>query len=58
MKNIDSVKQRASESGRLAYQLKNANVYVSADGFHFIDYLDPVSEISPEIDASQLTKEE
>ncbi|HET9906316.1 MAG TPA: class I SAM-dependent methyltransferase [Anaerolineales bacterium] len=58
MKNIDRVKRHAAENGRLAYQLKNANVYVSADGFHFIDYLDPVSEISPEIDASQLTKEE
>ena len=42
----------------LAFKLKNANVRVSAEGFHFIDYLDPVSEISPEIDASKLTKEE
>ena len=55
MKNIDLTKQRAAESGRLAYTLKNANVYVSTEGFHFIDYLDPLSEISPEIDASQLT---
>jgi 2-polyprenyl-6-hydroxyphenyl methylase/3-demethylubiquinone-9 3-methyltransferase len=31
---------------------------VSGKGFHFIDYLDPVSEIPPEIDVSQLTDEE
>jgi 2-polyprenyl-6-hydroxyphenyl methylase/3-demethylubiquinone-9 3-methyltransferase len=30
-------------------------VYVSPGGFHFTDYLDPVEEIPPEIDASQLT---
>lgn len=58
MKNIDSVKKRASENRRVQYRLRNANVYVSEDGFHFIDYLDPVSEISSKIDASQLTKEE
>ena len=58
MKNIDSVKKHASENGHVAYRLRNANVYISAGGFHYIDTLDPVSEISPEIDASQLTKEE
>ena len=58
VKNIDLIKRRASENGRLAYTLKNANVYISAEGFHFIDYLDPVSEISHQIDASQLTEQE
>ena len=57
MENIDALKQRPREGGRLAYRLKNANVFVSKDGFHFIDYLDPVEEIPPEIDASQLTGE-
>ena len=52
---IDALKQHPLQGGQLVYKLKNANVYVSADGFHFTDYLDPVSEISPEIDASQLT---
>jgi 2-polyprenyl-6-hydroxyphenyl methylase/3-demethylubiquinone-9 3-methyltransferase len=56
--NIDDVKQHPSQGGQLTYRLKNANVYVSTNGFHFIDALDPVSEISPEIDASQLTGEE
>ena len=55
--NIDALKQQPSESAKLTYQLKNADVYVSADGFHFTDYLDPVEEISPIIDASQLTEE-
>ncbi|HEX5808677.1 MAG TPA: class I SAM-dependent methyltransferase, partial [Anaerolineales bacterium] len=38
--------------------LKNGNVYVSRGGYHFIDYLDPVENLSPEIDASQLTDKE
>ena len=55
MNHIDVLKKHPAQNARLTYKLKNANVYVSAEGFHFIDYLDPVSEISPEIDASQLT---
>jgi len=55
--NIDELKKHPSEKAKLTYKLKNADVYVSADGFHFIDYLDPVEEISPTIDASQLTEE-
>jgi len=58
MENIDALKRAPSENARLTYKLKNANVYVSTEGFHFIDYLDPVEEISPEIDASQLTDAE
>ncbi|RIK30703.1 MAG: hypothetical protein DCC56_10320 [Anaerolineae bacterium] len=57
MENIDALKSNPAQRGRLAYRLKNANVYVSENGFHCIDYLDPVEEISPEIDASQLTVE-
>ena len=56
--NMDVLKKHPSQGAMLTYRLKNANVYVSLDGFHFIDYLDPVSEISPEIDATQLTDEE
>ena len=41
----------------MVYKLKHADVYISPEGFHFIDYLDPVEEIPPEIDASQLTEE-
>jgi len=56
--NIDALKKNPLAGARLAYQLKNANVYVSVNGFHFIDYLDPVEDISPEIDESKLTHEE
>jgi 2-polyprenyl-6-hydroxyphenyl methylase/3-demethylubiquinone-9 3-methyltransferase len=56
--NIDALKRNPPGNARLTYKLKNANVFVSPKGFHFIDYLDPVEEIPPEIDASQLTGEE
>lgn len=56
--DIDSLKQHPANRARLTYKLKNARVYVSSEGFHFTDYLDPVGEISPEIDASQLTDQE
>ena len=55
--NIDALKQHPGKDTKLTYKLRNAEVYVSAGGFHFIDYLDPVEDISPEIDASQLTDE-
>lgn len=60
--NIDALKNGLKDhpagQARLRYKLKNANVYVSEGGYHFTDYLDPVDEISPQIDASQLTKAE
>ncbi len=56
--DIDSLKQHPAAQARFTYKLKNANVYVSPEGFHFTDYLDPVEEISPDIDASQLTAQE
>lgn len=56
--NIDVLKKHPSDGARLRYKLKNANVYVSRGGFHFTDYLDPVEEISPKIDASKLTDQE
>ncbi|MGB8982333.1 MAG: methyltransferase domain-containing protein, partial [Anaerolineales bacterium] len=56
--NIDALKSDPAAQARLRYRLKNANVYVSKGGYHFTDYLDPVEEISPEIDASQLTDED
>jgi len=56
--SLDALKAHPSQRARLAYSLRNANVYVSDEGFHFIDYLDPVAEISPKIDASQLTDRE
>lgn len=56
--NIDELKKDPARRARLTYKLKNGNVYVSRGGYHFIDYLDPVEKISPEIDASQLTNKE
>jgi 2-polyprenyl-6-hydroxyphenyl methylase/3-demethylubiquinone-9 3-methyltransferase len=56
--NIDELKNHPAEKSKLTYKLRNADVYVSPDGFHFIDYLDPVEDISPIIDASQLTDED
>ena len=55
--NIDALKEHPSSGAKLTYKLRNADVYVSPQGFHFIDHLDPVAELSPEIDASQLTVE-
>ncbi|MBN2118154.1 MAG: class I SAM-dependent methyltransferase [Anaerolineales bacterium] len=56
--NLDALKRNPARNARLRYKLKNANVYVSAGGYHFTDYLDPLAEISPEIDGARLTNEE
>jgi len=56
--NIDVLKKHPTEHARLRYKLKNANVYVSGGGYHFTDYLDPVDEVSPEVDGTQLTERE
>lgn len=56
--NIDALKKHLPRAAHLTYKLKNANVYVSTGGYHFTDYLDAVEEISPKIDASQLTDDE
>jgi 2-polyprenyl-6-hydroxyphenyl methylase/3-demethylubiquinone-9 3-methyltransferase len=56
--NIDALKKNPAATARLRYKLKNADVYVSAGGYHFTDTLDPVEEIRPEIDGAQLTDEE
>lgn len=56
MENFDSLKHNPPGSPK--YKLSNANVFVSAEGFHFIDHLDPLEEISPVIDGSALTEEE
>lgn len=56
MENIDSLKGVRKSSP--AYQLSNANVFVSSSGYHYIDYLDPVEDVSLEMDESSLTLEE
>ncbi len=56
--NIDALKKNPAVNARLRYRLKNANVYVSRGGYHFLDTLDPVAEITPEIGGTKLTDEE
>jgi 2-polyprenyl-6-hydroxyphenyl methylase/3-demethylubiquinone-9 3-methyltransferase len=56
--DIDKLKARPHQQARLAYTLRDANVFISPEGFHFTDYLDPVQDIPAEIDASQLTPAE
>ncbi len=58
MENLDTLKKNPAANARLQYKLKNANVFVSGDGYHFIDALDPVTEISPEVDGTRLTDKE
>jgi SAM-dependent methyltransferase len=56
MENFDELKHLTN--GEPRYKLSGANVFVSPGGFHYIDCLDPVEEISPVIDGSGLTDEE
>lgn len=55
MDRIDNLKR--SGAGKLTYRLANATVFRSPDGFHYIDYLDSVEQLSPEVDESSLTPE-
>lgn len=56
MENFDQLKHQTS--GKPKYRLAHANVFVSPGGFHYIDHLDPMEDISPEIDGSGLTEAE
>ncbi|MCL4275907.1 MAG: methyltransferase domain-containing protein [Anaerolineales bacterium] len=56
MENFDELKHLTS--GTPKYKLSGTNVFVSPGGFHYIDHLDPVENISPIIDGSGLTDEE
>lgn len=56
MENFDELKHHTS--GAPKYKLSGTNVFVSPGGFHYIDHLDPVENISPIIDGSGLTDEE
>jgi len=56
MENIDELKH--SIHGLPKYKLSGANVFASPGGYHFIDTLDTVEDISPQIDGSGLTQEE
>ncbi len=56
MENIDELKHAVEGSPR--YRLANASVFVSPQGFHFIDYLDPINEVSAQIGPVELSDEE
>jgi 2-polyprenyl-6-hydroxyphenyl methylase/3-demethylubiquinone-9 3-methyltransferase len=56
MENFDELKHKTDDKPK--YKLSSANVFVSPNGFHYVDALDPVQEISPIIDGSGLTDEE
>ena len=56
MENLDELKHRTNNAPK--YKRANANVFVSPGGFHYIDHLDPMADISPEIDGSELTDTE
>lgn len=56
MENLDALKHQTE--GKPRYILSNARVFVSPGGFHYIDYLDPLTEISPQIDGSALSAAE
>lgn len=56
MENIDDLKR--SDSGVPRYRLSNTNVFVSPGGYHYIDYLDPIDNILPEVNESVLPPED
>lgn len=56
MENLDQLKHQTGNKPK--YKLTNANVFVSPGGFHYIDHLDPMEEVSPEIDGRALTDTE
>lgn len=56
MVSIDDAKRQ--KSGQLKFKLRNANVYESPDGFHFIDYLDNTDSIDTNINRDTTTEEE
>jgi len=56
MENFDELKHQTS--GKPKYKLTHANVFVSPGGFHYVDHLDPMEDVEPEIDGSALTDAE
>ena len=56
MENLDQLKHQTE--GNPKYRLAHANVFVSPGGFHYIDHLDPMEEVSPDIDGGALTEAE
>jgi 2-polyprenyl-3-methyl-5-hydroxy-6-metoxy-1,4-benzoquinol methylase len=53
--NIDTLKKITT--GEPKYKLSNANVFVSPGGYHYIDYLDPINNIS-DLEEADLTDED
>lgn len=55
MEIIDDLKHNTA--GKPRYRLANANVFVSQEGYHYIDFLDAVENLSTETGESVLTDE-
>lgn len=56
MMSIDDAKRQMN--GKLKFRLRNANVYESPEGFHFIDYLDKTESIDPNITCDTIADDE
>lgn len=52
MENFDRLKHQTD--GAPKYKLRAVNVFVSQGGFHYIDYLDPIESVSPQINGDKL----
>jgi 2-polyprenyl-6-hydroxyphenyl methylase/3-demethylubiquinone-9 3-methyltransferase len=55
VENIDELKSNVS--GEPKYKLRNGDLFVSPEGIHFLEHLDPVGEMSTEVDETKLTDE-
>ena len=55
--DIDESKLLEKQRAGLKFDLKNAKVYESKNGFHFTDFLDPIDAILPNIDSSRFTED-
>jgi 2-polyprenyl-6-hydroxyphenyl methylase/3-demethylubiquinone-9 3-methyltransferase len=55
MENIDEIKK--NKIGYLKYRLKNANVYVSDGGFHYIDFFDEIDSSCVPEDSNFVSKD-
>lgn len=56
MLSIDEAKR--AKTANLRYRLRNADVYVSAEGYHFTDYLDETEAINSVVESANVSDDE
>lgn len=56
MLSIDEAKR--SKAAKLRFRLRNADVYVSTEGYHFTDYLDETETINPDVESASVSDDE